>query len=500
MAVLLALLEGCTILAGLCASMLVARPLLPGLIPAANLLALAAVLTLDAVAALYYADCYEFRVVPSLGRFIARLPRALILATGAFVVTYVFYPDAWMPAKWTGLLMIGVLPLGRAVFYRAVRSSRFITRVLVIGSGALAAKVVEAIEDEAPARDVIVGIVHDGTGTRELLARYPLVGTVQDLDTIIEATGPQRIVVALEDRRRRLPVRPLLDARLRGIVVEEGVEFFERLTGKIAIEALTPSSLIFSSGFHFRPPRAALVVGRVVSLAAAIVGLGLLAPLFGAIALAIRMDSPGPVFFVQERLGLGGRRFRLVKFRTMRAIETPRSEWEGDNRDRITRVGHWLRKFRLDELPQFVNVLRGDMDLVGPRPHPVTNFSLFVTVLRNSPECGEQIPYYSLRCMTRPGITGWAQVRYRYANNLEEEIEKMRYDVYYVKHRSLFLDLRILAETVKTVLAGSGSADIIDVTAPPTPVEPASPWALLPKPALLPPASRQQGSRSADAA
>ena len=133
-------------------------------------------------------------------------------------------------------------------------------------------------------------------------------------------------------------------------------------------------------------------------------------------------------------------------------------------RDRITRVGLWLRRFRLDELPQFVNVLRGDMDLVGPRPHPFSNFSLFVTVLRNSPECGEQIPYYSIRSMARPGITGWAQVRYRYANNLEEEIEKMRYDLYYVKHRSLWLDLRILADTVKTVLGGRESLD-----APPAP-------------------------------
>ena len=147
--------------------------------------------------------------------------------------------------------------------------------------------------------------------------------------------------------------------------------------------------------------------------------------------------------------------------------EAAHSEWECDNADRITRVGLRLRRFRLDELPQFVNVLRGDMDLVGPRPHPVSNFSLFVTVLRNSPECGEQIPYYSIRSMARPGITGWAQVRYRYANNLEEEIEKMRYDLYYVKHRSLWLDLRILADTVKTVLGGRQSPDA--APAPPAP-------------------------------
>src|SRR5690606_8460044 len=146
-----------------------------------------------------------------------------------------------------------------------------------------------------------------------------------------------------------------------------------------------------------------------------------LAPLFLLIAIAIKLDSRGPVLFVQDRIGLHGKHFKLYKFRTMRPAEARTSEWAGDNKHRITRVGHYLRKFRLDELPQFFNVLRGDMNLVGPRPHPASNFELFVLVSRNTPECGGQIPYYSLRSIVRPGITGWAQVRYRYANNLSEE-------------------------------------------------------------------------------
>src|SRR6185503_5723178 len=202
-----------------------------------------------------------------------------------------------------------------------------------------------------------------------------------------------------------------------------------------------------------------LWLGRGLSLGVALIGVVTLSPVIAVIAIAIRLDSTGPVLFVQERVGRGGRRFLLLKFRTMYVTDAVHSEWARDNADRITRVGLWLRRFRLDELPQFVNVLRGDMDLVGPRPHPFSNFSLFVTVLRNSPECGEQIPFYSIRSMARPGITGWAQVRYRYANNLEEEIEKMRYDLYYVKHRSFLLDLRILADTVKTVLGGRESLD-----------------------------------------
>jgi exopolysaccharide biosynthesis polyprenyl glycosylphosphotransferase len=343
-------------------------------------------------------------------------------------------------------------------FYRLVRRGAFAERILIIGTGVLAHQALEAVETAGLGRCAIVGVVDDELDAEEsFVPPDERLGPLAGLERIIAATRPHRIVVALEDRRRRLPVRPLLDARFAGVVIEDGATFYERLTGKIAIEALTPSSLIFSQ--DFRPPRVALLVGRALSLAIAVVGLLALSPVFGLIALGIRRDSPGPVFFVQMRVGRGGRHFPLVKFRTMHATDAPSSEWALDNAYRVTRVGRWLRRFRLDELPQLVNVLRGDMDLVGPRPHPASNFSLFVTVLRNSPECGEQIPYYSLRSMVRPGITGWAQVRYRYANNLEEEIEKMRYDLYYVKHRSLWLDLRIIADTVKTVLAGREALD-----------------------------------------
>jgi len=254
-----------------------------------------------------------------------------------------------------------------------------------------------------------------------------------------------------------MPVRQLLDARVNGSVVEDGVDTYERLSGKIAIESLTPSNLIFSR--DFRKSRLDLAAGRVTSLVAAVVSLTVFAPLFGLIALAIKLQPKrdrGPLFFVQERLGLHGRRFKLVKFRTMRVVDHPRSEWVHDNHDRITWIGKWLRKFRLDELPQFLNVIRGDMNLVGPRPHPLTNMGLF----------GEGIPYYSLRSAVRPGITGWAQIRLGYANNLEEETEKMRYDLYYIKHLSFWLDVRILFDTVKIVLFGQGSQSVEPLRGP----------------------------------
>src|SRR2546427_9595647 len=194
-----------------------------------------------------------------------------------------------------------------------------------------------------------------------------------------------------------------------------------------------------------------LTVTGVQTCALPIFGLVALAPLLGLIALLIKLDSRGPVFFVQDRVGMSAKRFTLFKFRTMHLADVRPSEWVCDNTERITRVGKWLRKFRLDELPQFVNVIRGDMNVVGPRPHPVSNFALFA----------EKIPYYSLRSVVRPGITGWAQVRFGYANNLDEEIEKMRYDLYYIKHLSVWFDVRILLDTVKIVLFGpwSPSAD-----------------------------------------
>jgi lipopolysaccharide/colanic/teichoic acid biosynthesis glycosyltransferase len=167
------------------------------------------------------------------------------------------------------------------------------------------------------------------------------------------------------------------------------------------------------------------------------------------------------VLFIHQRVGLHGRPFDLLKFRTMQPAAEQRSEWEADNRDRVTRVGKWLRALRLDELPQFVNVVRGEMNLVGPRPHPVTNYELFTLVARNMNDwTGAVVSYYTLRTMIRPGITGWAQVRYRYANNLEEEIEKLRYDLYYVKYMSAALDLQILFETAKVLTLGHLMSDV----------------------------------------
>ena len=336
-------------------------------------------------------------------------------------------------------------------FSGKLMSRRRLQRVLVIGNGALADQVVAEIDARPYLRQYVIGVVDESPRP----PRSRCLGGVQDLRRIVEESRPDRVIVALGSRRGRTPLRALLDLRVRGTVVEDGAEVYERLTGKIAIEALTPTSVIFCK--DFRPRRWNLVLARGLSQPLVAGALILLAPLLALVALVIKLDSPGPVFFLQERVGRGGKRFRLIKFRTMRPERRVKSEWARDNGDRLTRVGRWLRRFRLDELPQLVNILKGDMNLVGPRPHPVSNLPLFVLVMRNAPSCGEPIPYYALRWMVRPGITGWAQVRYQYANDLEEEVEKMRHDLYYIKHMSLWLDLRILFETVKTVVWGKES-------------------------------------------
>jgi exopolysaccharide biosynthesis polyprenyl glycosylphosphotransferase len=323
---------------------------------------------------------------------------------------------------------------------RAVRLARAGERVLILGSGALAEELIQEMKARG-SRWTIVGVIPDVRSSQPE-SPYPVLGSIADMGRIVDTARPQRIVVALDERRGRLPVEALLDSRVRGIAVEQGVEFYERLTRRLAIDSLRPSSLIFSAGFYRR--RFAGSASRGMSFFLSALALVVTAPLWPLIAIAIRLDSPGPAIFRQDRVGRAARTFRLLKFRSMCAERGGGSSWVRDNTARITRVGRFLRWSHLDELPQLLNVLRGDMNLVGPRPHPVANFALF----------NAAIPYYGLRAAIRPGVTGWAQVCYRYANTLAEESAKMRYDLYYIKHRSLWFDLRILARTARVLLLG----------------------------------------------
>jgi exopolysaccharide biosynthesis polyprenyl glycosylphosphotransferase len=316
--------------------------------------------------------------------------------------------------------------------------------IVIVGNGPLTSKLIEEVGC-SDTRCCVVGVIdHDEPSSDGAAVPW---GPIDRLSEILERIRPSRIVVALGDRRGRLPLQPLLESRLRGVVVEDALDFYERLTGKIAIEALTPGALIHAKGF--RQNSLGQIAAHFLSLLASIVALVLLAPVLAAIALLIRLDSPGPIFFLQERIGRGGIPFDLIKFRTMHPADQRPSEWVQDNEGRITRIGQWLRRYRLDELPQLINVLRGQMNLIGPRPHPTSNQLIFM----------QQIAYYGLRSTVRPGVTGWAQIRYGYANNLEEETEKMRYDLYYIKNQTVWLDLKILLETIFVMFTGDAAAD-----------------------------------------
>ena len=337
-------------------------------------------------------------------------------------------------------------------------TARGAERILILGMTPLAQEILHELDRRPNPRFAVIGALADARpGERMEGCRF--LGDFRRLQQVVAEWRPTRVVVALNDRHGRIPPRVLLEVcALRGIAVEEATEFYERLTGKVALESLTPGGILFS--WNFQPSRFHLAVAWIVNVVAATVALIGLSPLLALVAAAIKIDSAGPVFFVQERVGARGRPFKLLKFRTMSATTARRSEWAADNRDHVTRVGKWLRKFRLDELPQFINVLRREMNLVGPRPHPVTNLELLTLVARNLSETtGTAVACYTLRLIAPPGLTGWAQVRYRYANNLAEEIEKLRYDLYYVKHMSPWLDFRILIDTVRVIVEGRGADD-----------------------------------------
>jgi sugar transferase (PEP-CTERM system associated) len=412
----------------------------------------AAAVSFCCILAFYYNDLYDLQIVRSFSLFASRLLQSFGVALILLAAFYTLLPATQIgegPFFSSLVVSAGLLVPLRAMGYFFMRHRAFADRVLILGTGPLARRLLHEIEVRPNFRYAIAGVADDGAGTAEGTLAYPVLGPLERLDKIIEEVKPDRIIVALTERRGRMPVNQLLECGARGILIEDGQRTYESFTGKLPIESLTPSFLIFSGAF--RKSRLQLAGRRCVSVVAATLGLLATAPVMALIAAAIKLDSRGPVFYVDERAGLGGRPFHLVKFRTMHPLaagETVSSSvWARDDSPRITRVGRFLRKLRLDELTQFWNVLKGDMDLVGPRPE----------ILANVQTMSEQIPYYSLRHSVRPGVTGWAQTRFGYSVSLEQVTEKMRYDLFYIKHMSFWLDLRILVDTVKIVLFGRGA-------------------------------------------
>jgi sugar transferase (PEP-CTERM system associated) len=401
---------------------------------------------------LYYTDLYEEYAMRRRMEILLRFGQAFMAAVLVLSLVYYVVPalkvgrgvlSLYLPSA-----LVSILAWRTAYMWAAGREALSDT-VLILGTGPSARLIAQEILGRTPLGFRIVGFV--GEQAEEVgnsIVGPVVIGTTGDLIDLVRRNRVSLILVALDDRRRKMPVADLLQCRLAGVRVEEAPSFYERLTGKILVKNLRPSWLVFSQGFN--KPRLLRSSKRIGELATAVLLLVLLAPLMALIALLVKLTSRGPVLYGQQRVGENRLPFMLYKFRSMRIDAESKSGpvWATAQGDpRVTRVGYWLRKTRMDELPQLFNVLKGEMSFVGPRPERPH----FVEPLRKI------IPYYDERHSVKPGITGWAQIKFRYGSTIEDAEEKLQFDLYYIKHMSLIFDFGIIFDTLKVVFVGKGA-------------------------------------------
>jgi sugar transferase (PEP-CTERM system associated) len=368
-----------------------------------------------------------------------------VLGTVAIVLGIVVrFVPGFLPGN--NSAVVGVLILTVALFcWRSAYSwlvclPFFCERVYILGTGDRAFRLVKGLRRPGLGIEVV-----GWTGNIE--GELSLEKVASDLVGLAKEKGVHRVIVAMPDRRGTIPVQALLELRMGGVKIEEATDWLEKISGRIEVEHLYPSWFIFAGGFRLTTVKR--IMRRIMNFTAALIGLAFALPLLPFIALAVKLGSKGPVLYRQQRVGRGGEVFHCYKFRTMRqdAEADTGATWATDDDPRITRVGKILRSSRLDEIPQLWCVLKGDMHFVGPRPERPE----FVEWL------SREIPYYGMRHIVRPGITGWAQVSYKYGNTLDDAREKLQYDLFYIKNASLGLDLLIFFQTIKIVLLGRGA-------------------------------------------
>jgi len=403
------------------------------------------------LAAFYLFDLYDFLVMHDRRELVLRLVQALGLAWMALALMFYAFPQL-MIGRGVALL---ALPLAltlmvswRVSIHWFLGHPDFGERILIVGSGNLAVEVAREVLERPDAGYRIVGFV--GTDSELLgksLINPRVIAVTSELAEVVRRENIDRIVVAMGERRGQLPTQELLQLSLAGIVsIEEGASFSERVTGRVSLNMLRPSWLIFSG--RGRQARISGITRSVVHRLVALIGAILSVPIVLLTAVLIKLDSRGPVFYRQERVGKNGRPFTLIKFRSMRVdAEEAGPVWASKDDDRATRLGRIIRKIRVDEIPQFWNILRGEMNFVGPRPERPH----FVAQL------ADEIPYYEQRHLIPPGLTGWAQIKYAYGSSIEDARQKLQYDLYYVKNQSLILDAIVLFETIKIILFGRGA-------------------------------------------
>jgi sugar transferase (PEP-CTERM system associated) len=402
---------------------------------------------------LHYVDLYDLRSIVDTRDLLVRLFQALGAAALILAAAYFWFPD-WIIGRGVFLvaagLVVTLVVAWRLAFAWLTKHASPRERLLLVGTSPAAVALTRELHDRRQELGVeIIGFVDpDPARVGQPLFNPGIVGTIDDIPALVRDRKADRVVVSLADARGKLPMERLLDIRLQtGVTFGHLASIYEEYTGKIAVENLRPSWFVFSSGF--RKSRYVMAVKRALDAALAAIGLVIGTPLMLIVGALVKLTSPGPVFYHQERVGLNGRVFTVHKFRTMRtdAESGTGPVWAKQNDTRITPLGRFLRRTRLDELPQLWNVLKGDMSLVGPRPERPT----FVAQLT------ETIPFYGQRHVVKPGLTGWAQIRYTYGASVEDAVQKLQYDLFYIKNLSIALDLVILIETLKTVILRRGA-------------------------------------------
>jgi len=396
---------------------------------------------------LYYLDLYEPSAFQSRRELFVRLLQALGVGILVLALVYYIYPDARLGREvfLSGLaLLLPTFAFWRNLFFGALRTLQTASRAAILGDSSLANELANAMRARPDVGIRLLGYVeHSAVGSSGL--RY--LGTPDELPEIVRREKLRQVIVAMGDRRDRLPVEQLLNLKASGTVVRDGNDLFEAVTGKIPLESLRLSWLLFSPGF--RPSKFTLIYKRIFSVVLGALGLLVTLPLMFIIGFIIRIDSPGPIIFRQLRVGKGGKTFFLYKFRSMNHSADADQAYQPAHPDdkRFTRVGRWLRRTRLDELPQLYNILRGDMHFIGPRPF----------VPEQEEHFAADIPFYSYRWSVTPGATGWAQVNGGYCSTREDNIQKLAYDLFYIKNLSLGLDFLIILKTIKILLLTRGA-------------------------------------------
>jgi sugar transferase (PEP-CTERM system associated) len=406
--------------------------------------------TVFCLASFYLFDLYDFIVMHDRRELVLRLVQALGLAWVALALIFYAFPQ-FMVGRGVSLialpLALGLMVSWRISIHWLLGHPDFGEKILIVGSGTLAIELAREMLNRPDAGYRIVGFVgSDPELLGKSLINPRMIGLTSELEEVVKREGIDRIVVAMGERRGQLPTNELLQLSLAGTVnIEEGASFYERVSGRVSLNMIRPSWLIFSS--RGRQARISGIARNIVHRIVAMVGGLLSLPLAIVTAVLIKLDSRGPVLYKQERLGKNGSTFMVMKFRSMRVdAEKSGPVWASEDDDRTTRVGRIIRKLRIDEIPQFWNIFRGEMDFVGPRPERPH----FVSQL------ADEIPYYEQRHLIAPGLTGWAQIKYPYGASIEDARQKLQYDLYYIKNQSLMLDAIILFETIKIILFGRG--------------------------------------------